>query len=145
MNKFLFRARQMKHTSHKEFETLNWLSMTERFNKCISSIVFQYFSDQCSNYLNEVFEIAPENIIQTRGSPQKLKCPSRKTNAGQMVLSYIGLTIWSKIPEILKLRLSPSKMNYFIYFNESLLKMMKNAFYFILKSLFVLKIFKFLY
>ena len=32
----------------------------------------------------------------------------------------------------------------FIYFNESPLKMMKNAFYFILRALFVLKIFKFL-
>ena len=32
----------------------------------------------------------------------------------------------------------------FICFNESPLKMMKNAFYFILKVLFVLKIFKFL-
>ena len=32
----------------------------------------------------------------------------------------------------------------FIYFNESSLKMMKNAFYFILKALFVLKIIKFL-
>ena len=31
-----------------------------------------------------------------------------------------------------------------IYFNESPLKMMKNAFYFILKALFVHKIFKFL-
>ena len=30
----------------------------------------------------------------------------------------------------------------FIYFNESPLKMMKNAFYFILKALFGLKIFK---
>ena len=32
----------------------------------------------------------------------------------------------------------------FIRFNESPLKMMKNAFYFILKALFVLKIFRFL-
>ena len=32
----------------------------------------------------------------------------------------------------------------FICFNESPLKMMKNAFYFILKALFVFKIFKFL-
>ena len=32
----------------------------------------------------------------------------------------------------------------FICFNESLLKMVKNAFYFVLKALFVLKIFKFL-
>ena len=33
---------------------------------------------------------------------------------------------------------------FLIYFNEIPLKMMKNAFYFILKALFVLKIFKFL-
>ena len=35
------------------------------------------------------------------------------------------------------------KRFFFICFNESLLKMMKNALYFILKALFVLKIFKF--
>ena len=29
--------------------------------------------------------------IQTRGSFLKLKCPFRKTNAGQMALSYIVL------------------------------------------------------
>ena len=34
--------------------------------------------------------------------------------------------------------------NCFIWFNESPSKMMKNAFYFILKALFVYKIFKFL-
>ena len=34
--------------------------------------------------------------------------------------------------------------NYFVCFNKSPLKMMKNAFYFVLKTLFVLKIFRFL-
>ena len=36
------------------------------------------------------------------------------------------------------------KKKYLICFNESPLKMMQNAFYFILKALFVLKIFKLL-
>ena len=47
----------------------------------------------------------------------------------------------------LNVGLSPSqkkKKNHFICFNKSPLKMMKNAFYFIFKALFVLKIFKFL-
>ena len=44
---------------------------------------------------------------------------------------------------MLEVDLSPSK-KCFICFNERLLKMMKNAFYFILKALFVLKIFNFL-
>ena len=41
-------------------------------------------------------------------------------------------------------KLSPSKKIVFICFNENPLKVMKSAFYFILKALFVLKIFKFL-
>ena len=41
--------------------------------------------------------------------------------------------------------LSPSKKGFFfVFFNDSFPKMMENAFYFILKALFVLKIFKFL-
>ena len=46
--------------------------------------------------------------------------------------------------KILKVGLSPSNKNSFFCFNESPLKMMKNAFYFISKALFVLQIFKFL-
>ena len=44
----------------------------------------------------------------------------------------------------LKVGLLPSKRNCFIWLDESLLKLMKNAFYSILKALFVLKIFEFL-
>ena len=45
---------------------------------------------------------------------------------------------------MVKVRLSPSKKICVICFNESPLKVMKNAFYFILKALFILKIFRFL-
>ena len=43
----------------------------------------------------------------------------------------------------LNVGLSPSQKNYFIFFNIHPLKMTKNTFYFILKSLFVLKIITF--
>ena len=43
-----------------------------------------------------------------------------------------------------KVGLSPSPPKVFICFNGSPSKMIKNAFYFVLKALFVLKIFKFL-
>ena len=45
---------------------------------------------------------------------------------------------------LIKVALSPFKKICVICFNESPLKMMKKASYFILKALFVLKIFKFL-
>ena len=92
----------MTHIFQKEFGTLNWLVVTERFNQCIRFIAFKYVNDQYPNYLNEVLQTAPENNIQTRGSFQKLKCTFRKTNAGQMALSYISPTIQSKTPETLK-------------------------------------------
>ena len=78
---------KMAHISHKKFETLNWLPVTERFNQCINSIVFKYVNNQCPNCPNEVLQTAPENNIQTRRNFLKLKCPFRKTNAGQMALS----------------------------------------------------------
>ena len=43
----------------------------------------------------------------------------------------------------LNVGLSPSKKVLFVCFNDSLSKIMKNAFYFIIKALFVLVIFKF--
>ena len=50
---------------------------------------------------------------------------------------------WHKEFDEFKVELSPSKKKIFIYFSDSLSKIMKNAFYFILKALFVCKIFKF--
>ena len=46
--------------------------------------------------------------------------------------------------KIVKVGLSPSKKISFICFSDSPSKMMKNAFYFILKALFVFKIFELL-
>ena len=76
--------------------------MSERFGQYINSIVFKYVNNQCPNYLNEIFQTAPKNNIQTRGSFLKLKCPFHKTNILQMVSSYIGPTTWSKPPDMLK-------------------------------------------
>ena len=123
--RFYFQLDKTTHISHKEFETLNWLPVTERFNLCINSVVFKYVNDQRPNYLNEVFQTAPENNIQTRGSFLKLKCPFHKTNASQMALSYIGPTIWSKTPDTLK---RTKNLNTFKHnLKEHYLKELKNS------------------
>ena len=90
--------------------------MTERFNQCINFIVFKYINNQCPNYLNEVFQTALENNIQTRGSFLKLKCPFSKTKPGQMALCYIGPTIWSETPDMLK---QTKSLNMFKQFKET--------------------------
>ena len=57
----------MPHTSSEEFETLNWLPITERFNQYIHSVVFKHVNDQCPNYQSKT----SKNNIQTRGCFQK--------------------------------------------------------------------------
>ena len=125
MHTILLIVDKMTHISDKEFETLNWLPVTERFNQGINSIVFKYVNNQCTNYLNEVFQTAQENNIQIRGSFLKLKCPFRKTTVGQMALSYIGPTIWSKTPDTLK---RTKNLNTFKHnLKEHYLKELKNS------------------
>ena len=116
---------KMAHISHKKFETLNWLPVTEWFNQCINSIVFKYVNNQCPNYLNEAFQTAPENNIQTRGSFLRLKCPFSKTNAGQMALPYIDPIIWNKTLHMLKRK---NNLNTFKHnLKDHYLKELKNS------------------
>ena len=63
-------------------------------------------------------------------------------NSLQNNIPIVGSFVFKN--NILKVGLSPSKEKFFICFNDGPSKVMKNAFYFILKALFVLKIFKFL-
>ena len=100
------------HIFHKEFETLNWLPVTERFNQGIDSIIFKYVNDQWFNYVNEVFQTALEKNIQNRGSFLKLKCLFHKTNAGEMTLPYIGPAISSKIPQTFQLTRNLNMFNH---------------------------------
>ena len=61
-----------------------------------------------------------------------------------VIMDYIITLLYTIIlSSLFKVGLSPSKITYFICFNKSSLKLIKNAFYFISKTLFVFKIFKF--
>ena len=94
----------MSHISQKEFVTINWLPIKERYNQCVNSIFFKYFDNQCPHYLNEVFMKAPESSSSLRNIYQKkhLQQPFRKTNTGQYALSFIGPAFWNKVPEEIK-------------------------------------------
>ena len=50
----------------------------------------------------EVFMKVPESSSSLRNSYQKLQQPFRKTNTGQIALSFIGPALWNKVPEEIK-------------------------------------------
>ena len=46
--------------------------------------------------------VTPESSSSLRNSYQTLQQPFRKTNTGQNALSFIGPTLWNKVPEEVK-------------------------------------------
>ena len=100
--RFCLQLDKMSHLSQKEFVTINWLPIKERYNQCVNSIVFKYFDNQCPHYLTEVFMKAPESSSSLRNSYQKLQQPFHRTNTGQNALSFIGPALWNKVPEEIK-------------------------------------------
>ena len=51
----------MSHIYQNESETINRLSIKERYDQCVNPTAFKYFDNQCLDYLNEVFTKAPES------------------------------------------------------------------------------------
>ena len=100
--RFCLQLDKMSHISQKEFLTINWLPVKERYNQCVNSIVFKYFNNQCPHYLNEVFMKAQESSSSLKNSYQKLQQPFRKTNTDQDALSFICPALWNKVPEEIK-------------------------------------------
>ena len=87
--RFCLQLDKMSHISQKEFETINWLPIKERYNQCVNSIAFKYFHNQCPQYLNEVFLTTTESSSSLRNSYQKPQQPFHKTNNGQSALSSL--------------------------------------------------------
>ena len=66
--RFCLQLDKMSHISQKEFETINQLPIKERYHRCVNSIAFKHFHNQCPYYLNEVFMKAPESSSSLRSS-----------------------------------------------------------------------------
>ena len=79
---FCLQMDKMSTISHKEFKNLNRLPVINRFEQCVTSIVFKFINGNSPYYLNEVFEFAPEGNISLRNNFLKLKRTFRNTNTG---------------------------------------------------------------
>ena len=61
--------------------------------------------------MKEAFEYASQGRISSRNNYATLKVPFRKTTMGQKSLSYIGPSVWNKLPSLMKRNISLSKFN----------------------------------
>ena len=85
----------MAHLTQKEFETINWLPIKERFNHCLNSVVFKYFDEQCPHYLNQVFAKVSESGTSLKNRYHKLKHPFPETE--RLALAHLSTTLRNTI------------------------------------------------
>ena len=128
-------------TFTKFYKLVYFGKLLTEINKKISSCCKYYCKNTDIKISVSLFKVG--DLFSIEESIPKLKALSTGCND-----SYIGEIVFLlfKVGDLfsIKVRLSPSKKICVVCFIESPLTMMKNAFYFIIKALFVLKIFKFL-
>ena len=91
-----------KHIGLSEFEKINWLNINDRFEQCLAVSAFKFFNNKCPLYMSEIFVPTNSDRASTRNSYKKLTQPFRKTMQGQGSISYIGPSVWNKLPENIK-------------------------------------------
>ena len=112
------------HIGIIEFEQINWLPFSERFNQCICSNAFKFFNENCPLYLHDLYKPSGQDQINTRSSVLKLKHPSRSSCSGQNALSCLTPTVWNNLPTCLKLSNTLNSFKHGV--KEHFIKKMKN-------------------
>ena len=121
--RFCLQLGKLNHVGVTEFEKINWLPTSDRFNQIICANVFKFYNKKCPKYMNKIF-IVDQNNINTRSSYLRLTQTFRKTTQGQRSLSYIAPSVWNKLPQKIKevQNLNTFKHNIKSYYLEELKK-----------------------
>ena len=92
----------MHHISEEDFKTINWVPVDQKAQQSLNVTVFKHVNEACPYYMKEVFEYASQGRINSRNNYTELKVPFGKTTMGQKSLSYIGPSVWKKLPSSMK-------------------------------------------
>ena len=75
---------QLNYRSHfgmKEFEKINWLPVSERFNQYLCSNAFKFFKETCPLYFHDIYRQSSKNQANARSSAFNLEHPLNETQA----------------------------------------------------------------
>ena len=86
------------HIGMKDFEKINWLLVSERFNQYLCSNAFKFFKKTCPLHIHDIYRQPGQNEANTGSSVLKLKPPLRNTCSGQKHLSYLTPIVWNSLP-----------------------------------------------
>ena len=74
------------HLDVPHFRKINRLTVFERVESCIATIVFKYWNGIVPSYINDMFQ--PSLNRYNTSSQMALDTPLRKTNTGQQALIF---------------------------------------------------------
>ena len=100
--RFCLKLDKIHHISKEDFKTINWVPVDQRVQQSLNVTAFKDVNKACPYYMKEAFEYALRGRISSRNNYAKLKVPFRKTTMGQKSLSYIGPSVWNKLPSSMK-------------------------------------------
>ena len=86
--------------------------MDQRVEQSLNVATFKYVNKTFPYYRKEAFEYASQGRISSRNNYAKRKVPFCKTIMGQKNLSYIGPSVWNKLPSSMKRNISLNKFKY---------------------------------
>ena len=90
--RFCLQLDNIEHIGTEHFDKINWLPMDQRFNQCLSTSVFKFFSEMYPKYMNEIYKTTNQNNnTVTRNSSLKLFQQLRTKAVSQKCLSYMAL------------------------------------------------------
>ena len=99
------------HIGVNQFKTINWLPVQNRYEQCVAVSAFKFCKGLGPAYMSDIYSLVV-NPRSTRRSEYRIKHPFRATNMGQNGISYIGLTVWNKLPPDCKLENIPNKFKH---------------------------------
>ena len=86
----------------QHLEKINWLPIKERVHQSILFHVYKSLNNDSPIYMSDMFKTASQSKTNTRQAYSRLIQPLRKTNMELNSISYLGLSLWNKLPENIK-------------------------------------------
>ena len=69
--RFCLQLGNRQHIGTEHLDKINELPIDQRFKQCLSTTVFKFFSEMCSQYINEIYATTNQSNTVTRNSSLK--------------------------------------------------------------------------
>ena len=99
---FCFQLNSRSHIGIKEFEKINWLPVSKRFNKFICSNAHRFFNGNCPLFLYDLYKPKGEDQINKGYSVLKLRHLLSGKCFGQNTLYYLTEKLWNTLTTCLR-------------------------------------------